>query len=99
MKKAGFLFLVIFFASCAINEKKADPREALKAAMVDFLYKSNSYDSSKVKYRAEEVIYYEDVKYYDCEFKVKMLREGFPDTAGSMRAFISKDFKEVKRTY
>ena len=100
MKKYAVLFLTFLLFACnAMDGKDQDPREKLKAAMIDALYKAVNYDSSKVKYRIEEVIYYEDTKYYDCQFKLTMMRSGNTDTTGSVWAFISKDFKEVKRTF
>lgn len=91
--------LLIIAAACNSTEQKSDPKEQLKAAFVESLYKAINYDSSKVRYRVDEVIYYEDTKYYDCQFKLTMFRKGSTDTTGSVWAYVSKDFKEVKRTF
>lgn len=91
--------LLVIAAACNNTEQKNDPKEQLKAAFVESLYKAVNYDSSKVRYRVDEVIYYEDTKYYDCQFKLTMFRKGYTDTTGSVWAYVSKDFKEVKRTF
>lgn len=67
--------------------------------MNTYLYEQVNNDSSKVKYQIEEVIYFAEKKEYICDFKVKMIVPGKTDTTGLMRAYISKDFKEVKRTH
>lgn len=99
MKKNFPLALLLLCFSCSRQPGPDEIRTNLSEAMIRYLYTTVNNDSSQVKFRTEEVIYYEDVKYYDCEFKVRMLPAGGKDTLGSMRAFISKDFKEVKRTY
>lgn len=88
-----FLFLILF--SC---KQSIEPtiEEEMKKAMNDFLYQSVNNDSSKVKYRVETVNYFEEVKYYDCEFKVRVITAQ-KDTTGLMTATVSKDFKTVKR--
>ncbi len=91
--------LLTLAAACGNSSGNTDPREQLKVAFVESLYKAINYDSSKVRYRVDEVIYYEDTKYYDCQFKLTMFRKGFTDTTGSVWAYVSKDFKEVKRTF
>ncbi len=62
-----------------------------------YLYKQVNNDSSKVKYRMEEVSYFAEKKRNICDLKVRMILPGKLDTTGIMRAYISKDFKEVKR--
>ena len=99
MRKTIVCIAALIFFSCNTDKSKEDPGEKLSAAMIDFLYKRVEYDSSKVKYYAEKVIYFEEAKYYNCEFKIRMTLQNEKDTLGTMRAFISKDFKEVKRTY
>lgn len=98
MKKYCIALIAVILFACH-DSANEDPREKLKAAMIESLYKAVNYDSSKVKYRIEEVIYYEDTRYYDCQFKLTMMRAGNKDTTGSVWAYVSKDFKEVKRTF
>ena len=64
--------------------------------MQSFLYGAIDNDSTNVKYRVEDVIYYEDKDKYKCDFKVRMKGKLF-DTTGIMKAYVSKDFKKVNR--
>ena len=99
MKKISMLFVVVVLFACNRNLSPEELETKLKSTMIDYLYKGVNYDSSKVKYRVQEVIYYIDKDYYDCEFKVFMSVTGGKDTLGDMRANISKDFTKVLRNY
>jgi hypothetical protein len=99
MKKISLLFFTIALFACNRNLSPEELDAKLKSTMTDFLYKGVKYDSSKVKYRVQSVIYYPDKDYYDCEFKVFMSVKGGKDTVGDMRANISKDFTKVLRSY
>ena len=85
--------------ACNANPSPDEIRTKLKSAMQNYLYKSVNNDSSKVKFRVEDVVYYDDVKGYDCEFHVKMTTVGVRDTVGVMRAQVSKDFTKVDRVF
>jgi hypothetical protein len=91
------LVLVLMIVACNANPGTEELKDKLKSAMTDFLYKGVNYDSAKVKFRVQDVVYYEDKNTYDCQFKVWM-HENDKDTIGTMFAFVSKDFKTVKRT-
>jgi hypothetical protein len=99
MKKLFPLLLMSIFAACNANLSAGELKETLKTTMNDYLYKSVNYDSSKVKYRVQDVIYYDDKNYYDCEFDVLMMVTDERDSLGKMNAKISKDFKTVLRNY
>jgi len=99
MKKIFALLYIVSLGACNANPSPAEVEQKLKTAMNDYLYKSVNYDSSKVKYRVQDVIYFNDKDYYDCEFKVFMSVIGGKDSMGSMNARISKDFKTVLRNY
>ncbi|HXL57549.1 MAG TPA: hypothetical protein VN958_14895 [Chitinophagaceae bacterium] len=99
MKKIFVLFFIVILTACNINSSPEELEAKLKSTMTDYLYKSVNYDSSKVKYHVQEVIYYNDKDYYDCEFKVLMSVTGGKDTVGGMWARISKDFTKVLRNY
>jgi len=99
MKKISLLFFALILFACNRNLPPEETRAKLKSTMTDFLYKRVNYDSSKVKYRVEDVIYYIDKDSYDCEFKVFMSVRGRKDTLGDMRARISKDFAKVFTNY
>jgi hypothetical protein len=99
--KRFFSILFVMLIACNANLSREDVETKLKDTMLDYLYKGINYDSSKVKYYVKDIIFYDDNRYntYDCQFKVQMSVEGKKDTVGIMFAAISKDFKEVKRTY
>ncbi len=99
MKKFFGILFIVSFAACNANLSPKEVEQKLKTAMNDYLYKSVNYDSSKVKYRVQNVVYFNDKDYYDCEFKVFMSVTGGKDSIGSMNARISKDFKTVLRNY
>ena len=92
----SFLFLPLLFSCKAKDTTESD----LKNAMQIYLYSQVNNDSSSVKYHVESVVYYDDKSRnkYDCEFTVH-LKEKLFDTTGIMKAYISRDFKTVKRTY
>ena len=76
-------------------------KDDLMKAMQAYLYQTQvNNDSSNVKYRVQDVVYYDDnIKHkYVCEFTVNMKEKLF-DTTGKMKAYISKDFKTVERLY
>lgn len=101
MKRLIVLLFLIIATSCNRNPTPADLQENFKSAMVNYLYSTVNYDSSKVRYSiVEDVIYFDDKSWYICDFKVKMtLIEQQKDTVGMMRAYVSKDFKQVKNVY
>jgi hypothetical protein len=99
MKKISILFVIVILLGCNRNLSREELEDKLKFTMTDYLYKGVNYDSSKVKYHVQQVTYYIDKDYYDCEFKVLMSVEGRKDTVGGMRANISKDFTKVLRSY
>ena len=98
MKKIFPILFIVVLMACNANPAPDALKQKLKSTMNTFL--NENVDSSQVKFHVEDVVYYDDKKRntYDCQFKVLMSRAGYKDTMGSMFAYISKDFKEVKRT-
>ncbi|GGA92218.1 hypothetical protein GCM10011511_14500 [Puia dinghuensis] len=66
--------------------------------MAEFLKKKAGPDSTRTQFNVEEVVYFEDKDFFDCEFKVRM-RTNEKDTTGEMAATISKDFSQVTRKW
>ncbi|CAN5598734.1 hypothetical protein BH10BAC2_BH10BAC2_32250 [soil metagenome] len=101
MKRLIALLFLIIASACNRNPAPVDLQANLKSTMVNYLYSTVKYDSSKVRYAiVDDVIYFDDKTWYICDFKVKMtLIEQQKDTVGTMRAYVSKDFKEVKDVY
>lgn len=93
------LLIVVFFAIMACGEKtkiRSEVSVHLNKAMSAYLYDKVHNDSSKVKYDVQEVIFFEDATFYECEFKVRVQSTG-KDTTGIMKARVSKDFTHVNR--
>lgn len=101
MKRLIALLFLIIASACNRNPAPVDLQANLKSTMVNYLYSTVKYDSSKVRYAiVDDVIYFDDKTWYICDFKVKMtLLEQHKDTVGNMRAYVSKDFKQVKDVY
>jgi hypothetical protein len=98
MKLRALIFLGCLCAFACVAKDSTE--EDLINAMRTYLYNGVNNDSTNVKYYIEKVIYYNDKNRgeYICEFTVH-LKERMFDTTGIMKAYISKDFKTVKRLY
>lgn len=94
-KTLPVLVLLLLFA-CQKKPKPSEVQQHLKKAMTEFLYQSVNNDSSRVKFDVREVIYFEDVNAYECEFRVRMQQQG-RDTTGVMKATVTRDFAKVSR--
>jgi len=94
----ALLVAVILFASVGCKRKLAreEIEIQLKKSMHTFLMQQIKFDSSRVKFDVQQVKYFEDRNFYECEFVVHMIDPGH-DTTGEMMARISKDFSIVKR--
>lgn len=96
-----FLFGMLVF-SCRVKDPATELENDLKNAMQTYLYSGVNNDSSNVQYHVEDVTYFNDKlkNRYVCEFKVHFhVKAKSYDTTGIMKAYISKDFKTVKRLY
>jgi hypothetical protein len=96
-----FLLGVSVF-SCKKKLSRQELEENLKTAMELSLNNQPRIDTSRTKFKVNEVKFYEGKKVYNCEFKVNMkqqLPDRLVDTVGYMSADISKDFKTVSRKY
>ncbi|HSZ32695.1 MAG TPA: hypothetical protein VK772_05255 [Puia sp.] len=94
------LFSVLIFFSCAKKWSRKDTETVLKNTMDQYLNHSPKIDSSRVKFKVLDVIYFEEEQYYRCNFQVNMkekMSDHLLDTTGAMNAKISKDFKTVSR--
>jgi nitrate/nitrite-specific signal transduction histidine kinase len=95
-KTVLFLALLLFLFACKRKLTPSELQTELKKAMLNYLQNQQGYDSSTIRFDVMDVSYFEDVKVYDCEFKVKLTQNGH-DTTGIMTSTISKDFSKVKR--
>lgn len=96
------VFCGMVFNSCVKKTTRKETEDGLKIAMGLYLNHQPKMDTSKVKFKVLSVIYFEDKSVYICNFKVNMQAmkdDHLLDTTGAMSARISKDFKDVSRTY
>lgn len=93
-----YFLLLLFAMGCERKPRTVDLPQRLKTTMAEFLSKAAKSDSTHTKFNVQEVVYYEDKDYFDCDFKVRMIA-GQKDTTGEMRARITKDFSKVTRTW
>jgi hypothetical protein len=94
----AFLSGILFF-SCIKKITRQEVEDNLKTSMELFL-NHNPRNDSTLKFKVLTVVYFEDKKFYECEFKVNMkqkTQENLIDTTGTMSARISKDFTTVTR--
>jgi len=96
MKKILFFLLLLLAFACRKKFTRTEIEEHLKKALIVSLYERVNNDSTQVKYRIQQVIFYQEKDYYDCEFTVKMLLKDH-DTTGIMKAIIPTDFSKVTR--
>ena len=100
-RSVALLCFVLLFSCKAKDDTPEGLKDDLMKTMQAYLYQTQvNNDSSNVKYRVEDVVYYDDnVKHkYVCEFTVH-LKEPMFDTIGKMKAYISRDLKTVQRLY
>ncbi|RTL56657.1 MAG: hypothetical protein EKK39_00870 [Sphingobacteriales bacterium] len=102
------IFIALLLACNTIkNPTPQEVQQHLTTAMQDYLQKTQQRDSNKVLFTVKSVAYYEEAKYYICDFKVHMQTNpnivipDLPkiDTIGTMHCRISKDFQIVTRVY
>lgn len=98
MRKTLLCTLVLLAFACKSKPSHEAIEADLKKAMLKSLYEAVHNDSSKVKYQIQQVYFFEEKDFYDCEFRVQMYQQGH-DTLGVMKAAITKDFSKVTRAY
>ncbi|MBY0481827.1 MAG: hypothetical protein K2Q21_10750 [Chitinophagaceae bacterium] len=97
------LFGCLLFA-CSLKKKQDDLSNHLKISMTDYL-NNDSLVKNKFRYTVKSIIYFEDPKYYICEFQVRVTNEKEIqaqrkiDTTGTMKVKIDKNFKVISRYY
>jgi len=98
MKKILACSLLLLAFACGKKLSHEEVETNLKKAMLKSLYEAVGNDSSKVKYQIQQVYFFEEKDFFDCEFRVNMLQPGH-DTVGVMKAAITKDFAKVTRAF
>lgn len=96
MKNYLITVAMLLAFACKPKPAPADVENRLKRTMSSFLYEKVHYDSSAVRFAVQEVTYFADADFYECEFRVRMISGGL-DTTNTMRARIAKDFSKVVR--
>ena len=97
MKKIAWSILLLFaiVAGCQRKLSKDEIKDHLMQAMTVKLQKQRPNDAPPLHFKVVDVLYYEDVKYYDCEFTIQLQRTNGSDTTGKIRGRVSKDFTTV----
>ena len=98
MKRLLLLFaLSLSLYACQEKVKQQDTKdtkatkEQLEKAMTRYLEGSRATKNQKLHFYVLDVVYYEEIGVYECNFKVKMTLPDGRDTTGYMRQKISKD--------
>ena len=102
MRLARLLLIGVFFSivwGCVEKKQPDDVSGQLKKTMKQFLGQSANGNSTGTQFIVEEVAYYADKEFYECEFTVRMKRLTGKDTTGQMLARIKKDYSSVLRKY
>ena len=90
----GLVLALILSAGCKQKELTYEQVEKkLIKTMDEYLNKQRE---GKAQFTVKEVVFFTEKSRYLCEFKVNM-KSATLDTLGTMKANISKDFKEVER--
>ncbi|MFI5156684.1 MAG: hypothetical protein ACHQEM_10885 [Chitinophagales bacterium] len=90
---------MVSLSSCSRKLSHEQVEQKLKEAMKTFLsHQEFRYDTSKAEFTIDSVVYFEDKKFYECEFNVHLKKKNY-DTTGIMTARISKDFTTVTRKW
>ena len=97
MKSLSFYAVLFVMLACKHASTREEVEDKLKKSMTEYLYKSVNNDSSQVKFKVLNVIFFEEKNLYRCEFDVQMKRIKGGDTTGTMSADISKNFKNISR--
>ncbi|HXB06374.1 MAG TPA: hypothetical protein VNW04_04645 [Puia sp.] len=97
MKKIAWSIVLISvtMVGCQRKLSAAEIKEKLEKAMADQLQKQRPPGAPPLQFKIIDVIYFEDVKYYDCEFTIQLQRTNGADTTGKVRGQVSKDFSRV----
>ena len=87
--------LLLAMTACKRRLTTDQVKENLEKTMTDFLENRRPQGAPPLKFQVLDVIYYEDVNQYDCEFKIKLYRPDGTDTTGMVKGKVSKDFSKV----
>ena len=74
-------------------------KENLEKAMSNYLIAEQGGDTSHFRFKMEDLNYFEDKEFYECEFRVRLFRQSGKDTTGLIKARISKDFSKVTKKW
>lgn len=97
MKSLPFYAMLFGMLACKHTLTREEVEDKLKKSMTEYLYKSVNNDSSLVKFKVLNVVFFEEKNMYRCDFDVQMKRINGGDTTGTMSADISKNFQKVSR--
>ena len=95
----NFLLVVSLLTgiSCKRNLSPAEVKDNLEKAMTSRLIEEQGGDTTRRKFQMVDVNYFEEKDFYECEFTVRLFREGGKDTTGIIKGRVSKDFSKVTK--
>ena len=103
MKPSTTQRVALFFGLCLLLSiacrrklSREETKEQLEKAMSHKLQTRKASNTPQLRFDVLDVNYYEEAKYYRCEFTVKMTLPDGKDTTGIMLGKVSKDFSEVR---
>ena len=99
MKTIHFFLItsLLTVPGCQRHLSPAEVKDNLEKAMAAYLIEQQGGDTSRLKFKMEDVNYFEDKDFYECEFSVRLFRQGGADTTGLIKGRVSKDFSKVTK--
>jgi hypothetical protein len=87
--------VLIITIGCKRKLSASEIKDNLEKAMTTYLMNEQQRDSTHFRFSIEDVDYFEDKEYYDCQFKVHLFREEGSDTTGIIKGKVAKDFSAI----
>ena len=98
--KMKYFFLIASLGigiSCKRSLSQTEIKDNLEKAMASRLLEEQGGDTTRFKFKMEDVAYFETNDFYECEFTVRLHRPDGKDTTGLIKGRVSKDFQKVTK--
>ena len=93
----GCIAITIILNACERKLTREQVKDNLEKTMTEYLRKEQPSGTPPLKFKMEEVSWFEEQAYYICEFTVRLTRPDGTDTTGIIKSRISKDFSHVTK--